>query len=105
MLQVVPVVLEVLELMMVILVDLVVVEDILTDLQVQETPLQLHPLREILVVLDLHLLAHMVVAAVVVPVVLVVMALVVKLDMVVLVFNYQQHLETLYLHLDPRVVV
>ncbi len=99
------VVLDLLELMVVMLGDLEVVEDILTEMQVQETLLQLHPLREILVVLDLHLLAHMEAAAVVVPVVLVVPALPVLVDMVVLVFNYQQHLEILYLYLDLLAVV
>ena len=93
------------DLQVVLVVDLEVVEDFLMALQVQEIPLQLHHLKEILVVLDLQLLVHMVEVAVVVPVVLVRMAPLVMVDMVDLVFNYHQHLETLHLHLDHLVVV
>tara|TARA_Y100000356_G_scaffold124700_1_gene120901 strand:+ start:975 stop:1292 length:318 start_codon:yes stop_codon:yes gene_type:complete len=105
MLPVEAVVLDLLELLLVLMVDLEVVEDTLMALQVQEIPPQLHHLKEILVVLDLHLLAHMAAAVVVVPVVLVKMVLLVMVDMVDLVFNCHQHLETLHLHLDHLVVV
>tara|TARA_Y100000004_G_C8758601_1_gene345527 strand:+ start:320 stop:637 length:318 start_codon:yes stop_codon:yes gene_type:complete len=105
MLPVAVVVLDLLDLPMVLVVDLEVVEDTLMVLQVQEILPQPHHLKEILVVLDLQLLAHMVEVAVVVPVVLVRMAPLVMVDMVDLVFNYHQHLETLHLHLDHLVVV